>query len=288
MGRVTRASVGGMVALSLVMCSGAGADVTDERIRAQLTALKELCDKGLISPEVCAEKQRDILGLTPRMSTPPARAGGPRLRGGPPAAPRAKDARGPASPAPGAKPSAPLPAPGGSADAPSGGLRESALGFRMSLPDGWTRVSSEDMRKGFAQLADQVADNPEARRVWERLVDSAEVYMREGEQLTVQSRAGTVPRNAADSEKLCQTLKGTLARLPSSKPLTTYECRLLEIGGVTTLFVDQQGLAAGTRTMQIWLEREPGKVLQFALSFKDDNVEPRRKELTDIVASVRW
>ena len=57
MRQVIRFSVGCMMVVSLVVvCSGASADATDETIRAQLAALKELCDKGLVSPEVCAEK----------------------------------------------------------------------------------------------------------------------------------------------------------------------------------------------------------------------------------------
>ena len=83
MRRVIRSSVGVMMVVGLVVvCSGAGADPTGETTRAQLAALKELCDKGLVSPEICAEKQRDILGLTPRMSAPPQPAGGPRVRAG--------------------------------------------------------------------------------------------------------------------------------------------------------------------------------------------------------------
>jgi len=189
----------------------AGADVTGETTRAQLAALKELCDKGLVSPEICAEKQRDILGLTPRMSAPPP-AGGPRVRGGAPGAPRPTDSVGSARSAPSAKPGSSPPAPAGSADAPAGGIRESALGFRMALPDGWTSISSKDLRKGYALLADQAADSTEARRVWERMVDNAEIYMRAGEQLTVQARTGTVPRSAAEGQSLCQTLADTMSR----------------------------------------------------------------------------
>ena len=157
----------------------------------------------------------------------------------------------------------------------------------MSLPDGWTSISSKDMRKGFAQLADQMADSPEAKRVWERLVDKAEVYMRAGEQLTVQARAGTVPRSAAEGQTLCQTLTGTLSQV-AKRPLTTHECGLVEVAGVTTLVVDQEALVAGRRTVQVWLEKEAGTLLQFTMNCKDENVTLRRKELNDIVASVRW
>lgn len=157
----------------------------------------------------------------------------------------------------------------------------------MSLPDGWTSISSKDMRKGFAALADQMADSPETKRVWERLVDKAEVYMREGEQLTVQARAGTVPQSAAEGQTLCQTLAGTLSQV-AKRPLTTHECGLVKVAGVTTLFIDQEALVAGRRTVQVWLEKEAGQMLQFTMNCKDENVTLRRKELSDIVASVRW
>lgn len=288
MERVIRWSIGGMmVVILVVVSSSAGADVTGETTRAQLAALKELCDKGLVSPEICAEKQRDILGLTPRMSAPPQPAGGPRARGGVPDAARPNDSLGGGRPALSAKPSGAPPAPTARADTSSGGIRESALGFRMLLPDGWTPISSRDIRKGYGLLADQMTDSTEARRVWERLVDNAEVYMREGEQLTVQARAGAVPRSAADGQTVCQTLTGALSRV-AKRPLTTHECGLAEVGGVKTLVVDQEALVAGRRTVQVWLEKETGQVLQFTMNCKDENVTLRRKELNDIVASVRW
>jgi len=281
MGRVIRSSIGGMIVGSLlVVGSGARADVAIDTTRAELSALKELCDGGLVTPEVCAEKQRGILGLTPRMSPPPQPAG---VRGSAPGARRPNESR----PAPSTKPVASSPAPAGTIDAISGGVRESALGFRMSLPGGWTPVGPKDMRKGFAVLADQMADGSEARRVWERLVDDAEVFVRGGEQLTVHARAGTVPRSPADGQALCQTLVGTMSQL-AKRPLATHECGLVEVAGVTALIVDQEALVAGRRTVQVWLEKGTGTVLQFTMNCKDENVALRRKELNDIVASVRW
>ena len=152
---------------------------------------------------------------------------------------------------------------------------------------GWVLVAPQDMRKGFAMLAGRVADNPEAKRVWERLANTAEVYLKDGEQISIQARAGTVPQGAADSRKLCQTLAGTMAKL-ADRQLTMYECGLIEVAGLTMLYVDHDGVVSGMRTMQFWLEKEPGKVIQFTLNCKGNNVEARRRELRDIIASVRW
>jgi hypothetical protein len=58
--------------------------------------------------------------------------------------------------------------------------------------------------------------------------------------------------------------------------------------GATMFYVEHDGVVNGMRTMQFWLERSPTKVLQFTLNCKDGNVDARRQELADIVASVRW
>src|SRR5262245_62588799 len=78
---VTTVSLVSIVAASLVVGAGAQADATDEVTREQLVALKKLCDEGLLSPDVCKEKQRELLGLPPRVSGPPARGSTPSPRG---------------------------------------------------------------------------------------------------------------------------------------------------------------------------------------------------------------
>ena len=41
----------------------------DEGVRVELQRLKELCDQRLIEPDVCKEKQREILGLPPSVQS---------------------------------------------------------------------------------------------------------------------------------------------------------------------------------------------------------------------------
>ena len=139
----------------------------------------------------------------------------------------------------------------------------------------------------LALLAGKVAANPEAKRAWERFGDNAEVYLKDGEQITIQARAGTVPRDAANGQRLCQTLADSMAKL-AGRQLTTYECGPIEVAGLATFYVDHEALVGGMRTMQFWLEKEPGNMLQFTLNCKGENVDIRRQELRDIIASVRW
>ncbi len=45
-------------------------EILDPEIRQKLLELKQYCDDGLIDPEICKEKQRQILGLPQAVSTP--------------------------------------------------------------------------------------------------------------------------------------------------------------------------------------------------------------------------
>jgi hypothetical protein len=143
------------------------------------------------------------------------------------------------------------------------------------------------MQKGLSVLASRVGDNVEAKRALERLADNADVYVNAGDQMTIQARPGTMPENAADSQKLCEDVAGALARL-ASRPLAMHECRLLEVSALTALYIEHDAPVNGTRTIQFWFQREPGKILQFTMNCRNDGVAARRQELREIVASVRW
>ncbi len=166
-------------------------------------------------------------------------------------------------------------------------VHEGPQGFRMRLSARWHRASPQETQKGFALLKTQIRSGPEAKPAWERLSDNVEIYIRDGEHLGIQARDGAVPQNAADGATVCQQLSSISAKL-TSRPLAMHECGLRTGAGATMFYVEQDGVANGMRTMQFWLERSPTKVLQFTLNCKDGNVDARRKELADIVASVRW
>src|SRR5262245_22035495 len=100
---VTTVSLVCIVASSLVVSAGARADATDEVARDQLVALKKLRDEGLVSPDVCKEKQRELLGLRPHASSPPTPGSTPAPRATARVATSSEDALGPTRPAKDAK-----------------------------------------------------------------------------------------------------------------------------------------------------------------------------------------
>lgn len=106
--------------------------------------LKKFCDDGLISLEICKEKQRDLLGL--------------RGPAGLPAPPGVSPARLPSA-------SALVPLGGAALGAGGGGATEPApasTGLQRAPAPGWTEVSSEELKASREALQKQLAENPHA------------------------------------------------------------------------------------------------------------------------------
>jgi hypothetical protein len=157
----------------------------------------------------------------------------------------------------------------------------------MQLPAGWLRADPQEVQQGIALMKKQIADSPETKRLWDRVADNVQIYLKEGDQLSIQAHAGAMPQNALDSKKLCRQWSSSMDKL-ASRPLTMYECGLGKTAGATTLYLEHDGLISGMRTLQFWLEQGPRRMIRFTLNCKDENVDIRRKELKEIIASVHW
>ena len=269
-----RGVVAGIVAVVClaIMVVAARADVLDESTRQRLAALKKLCDEGLVSPEVCQEKQREILGLARGPASPPRRLTSPP-RAGAPAAARPPDA------------AAAVPRSGDGGAEPS--VHESRLGFRMRLPAGWVGMRPQELQKRVALLRTRMGDGPEAQRVPDLLGGNAEVFAKDGDQMAIIASADVVLGSAADVEELCRQIS-TWGAKQTGRPLQTHECGLRQIAGVSALHIDQDGLIEGRRTVQILLDAGPGRRIRFTVTCRTANVDARKAELKEVVASVTW
>jgi hypothetical protein len=259
-------------ALSLAAVVPARADVLDENTRQRLAALKKLCVEGLVSPEVCQEKQRDILGLS-RGPVAPARRVTSPPRAGAPATPSGWS---------GVETSS---APRDATSPPAARTYQSSLGFHMRLPAGWSAMSSQELQRRMAQVKTRMGDGPEAGRMPDLLGGDAEVFTKDGDQMVVLVAPDVMPRTAADAEELCRHISSWGAKLPG-RPLQTYECGLRQVAGASALYIDQDGVIEGRRTLQVLLDTGAGRRLRFALTCRSGNVEARRAELNEVVASI--
>jgi hypothetical protein len=230
------------------------ADVLDETTRQRLIALKKLCDDGLVSPEVCQETQREILGLSRGSASSPRRSA---------SAPAGREISLPAQ------------------------MHESPLGFRMRLPAGWVAVRPQELQRRLALLRTRIGDGAEARRATDLLGGDAEVFMKDGDSLAVLAAVDPAPLTAADTEDLCRQISTLGAKL-AGRPLRTHECAVREVAGGRTFHIDQDAVIEGRRVLQVLLDTGPGKRLRFTVTCRAANVDARRSELSEVVASVTW
>jgi hypothetical protein len=254
-------------ALSGARAAGGG---IDEATRRQLEELKALCDAGLVAPPVCREKQRAILGL-------PARGGAARTRG---------DGAQTAPPAPGAS----APAPGPAQEAAT--AYESPLGFRMTLPAGWTEIAAEQMDAGFDALRSRADGNPDAARLLERLRAQgthreAGFFAKGRDSLHVMRSAIRPPEDPAARAAFCERLDATTSKA-AGRRLRTYACSARMVSGVPAFHVERDALLPATRTMQYWLPDRTGSSIHLVMTCRDADADERRREMEGIVESLRW
>jgi hypothetical protein len=165
-------------------------------------------------------------------------------------------------------------------------MHESPLGFRVRLPDGWVALRPQELQKRMAALRTRIGD-AEAGRVQELLGPDAEVFVKDGDQMAMHAATDVMPRTAAGVEDLCRHISAWGAKL-TARPLQTYECGLRQIAGVNALYIDQDAVIEGRRTLQVLLDAGPGRRLRVTITCRTGNVDARKTELNEVAASVTW
>jgi hypothetical protein len=255
--------------VAMLWCVAAQAQGIDDGTVDQLHRLKRLCDDGLVSPEICQDKQRDLLGLGARHTS---------------------------SPSSGASPSSSLPVKP-SPRAAEGSRREPQhpLGFSVSLPPGWTQVTSEELKTSREFLQKQLTDDPIAKDFLKllealNLSDAGSYFRNDGDTLYIRRLVGTTPISPASAEKTCRALSGrpsAAQRTGGGRGSTLHDCGLRQVAGLPALYVEQDGARDGTMVIQLWVGKPPAETFQFILNCKAEHLAARRSELEAIVMGIQ-
>ena len=264
--------------IAMLLGVAARAQGIDDGTEDQLRRLKKLCDDGLLSQEVCTEKQRDILGLR----VPPGRPAPPGVSplGLPPAA---------------APPSLAMHPPAG-ATAESRSAPHPPQEFSVRLPPGWTQVTPEEIQASREALQKQLAGNPRAQDLL-KLVETStswEVgrhFRDNGDTLHVSRSPSALVLTPENAEKVCRTLSDRLATAPRAdggRSPALHDCGFRHMAGLPVLYLEQAGIRDGTSVIQLWVGKAPEVTLQFILRCHAAHLAARRNELEAIVAGIQW
>lgn len=233
----------------------AHAQAIDESKVKQLRELKSLCDDGLVSEQVCLEKQRSILGLDTGTSE--------TVR------------------------------PTGSSESPKTPKTtvDGSRGLSFKLPEGWQSIHSKQMEMGFHLLAGQLQDgDDEAKRQVQKLesalnIAGTEAFSKPGATLLVRPQAATLETSPTSVRELCQQIAQGIS---AGRERVVYDCGLRELAGRKAIYIEHDSLAKDARTIMYLTAISPGKTVQFVLNSEIPGLESNRMEFDEVVASVRW
>lgn len=250
-----------VLGIGVSISTTAHAQAIDEiSIVQQLRELKELCDDGLVSPDVCKEKQRVILGLESKTKKTDVDSSTAAILEMVPE--------------------------------PSGTDYHHPLGFQITLPADWlvfeAKVTSDDLEKFKERLSnDEVSQNVLRYLEFQQKSGAVGILQNGKASIKIQKNRVALPANNLVSQQFCEGMTSRLSS-SSSGPRTMYECKFGKIGEFPAFYIDHDSIQKGMRTIQYWIENTDGDTYMFLLDCDNANLEARRTEFKSILASIRW
>jgi hypothetical protein len=179
---------------------------------------------------------------------------------------------------------------------------QSDFGFRITLPSGWTIISSMDV-KGKPDIVRAALEIAERNNTLKSLPQ--ELYVKLKEKLTggemeyyyrtdaptfnisVYQDIGTITLYNEGEKDACQSLSDELSKL-SDKPITLFECRFEQRGNVASLYLVADAYRDNQRYVQYLVQKSPEKVLLFTGSTRRyEDFDTMRAEFDKIIKSLQ-
>jgi hypothetical protein len=179
---------------------------------------------------------------------------------------------------------------------------QSSFGFKITLPDNWTIVSSKEVKDepDITRAALAVAEkNNTLKNLPQQLYGKLKEKLTGGEMeyyssterpifnISVYQDVGTITRPKDGDKTACQSLGEELGKL-SDKPVTLFECRFEQKGDTAMLYLVADAYRDNQKYVQYLIQKSPDKVLLFTGSAdKDEDFEKVRAEFDRIMRSLQ-
>jgi hypothetical protein len=97
---------------------------------------------------------------------------------------------------------------------------------------------------------------------------------------------GKIPENNTQLLEACQSAPKEFSSY-FGKKMQFYQCKLVNINNLKSLFLEYDGIGEGTRNIQYIIQKSPGVQIIITATCKNSVLETIRKEFTEIVLSIR-
>lgn len=177
---------------------------------------------------------------------------------------------------------------------------QSSFGFTLSIPDGWLVLTKQAIKDNAALTDAQDAKvgriNPELLKDLKAKVESGsiEIFFDRttsdvtfADNINVMVRRGQIPGAPDLVRQVCDAYPAKLAKY-AGRNLAVVRCETQDLGTAKTMYVEYEGVVAGTVTMQYQIPRPNNELLLVTATCKQASLEKIRTEFEAIVRSIRF
>ncbi len=165
----------------------------------------------------------------------------------------------------------------------------SSFGFTFSAPDTWLIMTKSELASNpvFAS-ADAGLKAKVAAGSIEIYYDKATSDATFTDYVDVKVGPKSPIPGTPDAVKAACTAYGQALAKAAGRTLTIAECAPRQVGTIKALYIEYEGRAPGTVTMQYQLERPDGKLVYVTATCKQSSVDKFRPDFEAIVKSVKF
>ncbi len=171
----------------------------------------------------------------------------------------------------------------------------SSFGFKMTLPDYWIVLTREEVKDNADIFdLDNVKEVPEAllNQVIPMITSGKiEMYFRPDgtmefiDNVNVYKQVGSVPTDEKTVAEVCKGLPQELAHA-FKRPVSIYGCKLQTVNKIKMLYLEFDGILAGTRNIQYQIPKSKNISIVFTVTFKNASLKDVKQEINQIINSI--
>jgi hypothetical protein len=178
-------------------------------------------------------------------------------------------------------------------------LHHSPFGFTVDIPEGWTAVTGDELKKtvgGMGEASDLSPDTDPAvmEEVKERIkAGDVEFYLRKRgavasfvDNINVSKGSGKIPQTSAQVKSECDAAPAELGRL-FGRAVMVFECGLREVAGRRAVYMDFEGMAKGLRSLSYRIQWAEDLILTFTATCRTETLNEVKREFNEMLATLR-
>lgn len=176
---------------------------------------------------------------------------------------------------------------------------QSSFGFTLDIPTHWLVLTSKELKENpdlfdFSKKKFANMDKNLLRDVENRVKSGqVEYYFNQrtstssfADNINAMKQIGRIPENNTQLREVCDSASKELSSYFGRK-IEVYQCKLVDINNLKSLFFEFDGAIEGTRNIQYQIQKSPGVQILMTATCKNGVLETIRKEFNGIVLSIK-